>query len=70
MSQQDPKRVYQEFGQIQRDLPVVRNPGDRRKIRGIAVSACVLFLAAGSVMYRTLAEREERGRECSPGWNW
>lgn len=58
---EDPKRVYQEFGQIQRDLPVVRNPGDRRKIRGIAVSACVLFLAAGSVMYRTLAEREERG---------
>lgn len=57
---EDPKRVYQEFGQIQRDLPVVRNPDVRRKMRVLAVSAGIVFLAAGGIMYQALAVREER----------
>lgn len=57
---EDPKRVYQEFGQIQRDLPVVRNPDVRRKMRVLAMSAGIVFLAAGGIMYQALAVREER----------
>lgn len=59
---EDPKKVYQDFEQILREIPNSGRQNVGKKLRTGAIAAGVVLILVGSLMYQALAEREERAR--------